>query len=135
MLSSCCGPCAGGKVHGACYLIANGPSILSPPGWDAPPLTDGSRMNDQPQAGPDGPLPHDPRDSVAVEGRAAEIEGRPTDAKSVDAGRAIPELSLAGAPFVGFLTTQFFGAFNDNLFKQLLLLLAVPTAAAAAEPV
>jgi acyl-[acyl-carrier-protein]-phospholipid O-acyltransferase/long-chain-fatty-acid--[acyl-carrier-protein] ligase len=42
-------------------------------------------------------------------------------------------VSLAGRSFVGFLTTQFFGAFNDNLFKQLLLLLAVPAAAAAGE--
>ena len=82
-------------------------------------------MNDQPQAGPDGPSPHDPRAFDAVEGRAVET----------DAGPAIPELSLGGGPFIGFLTTQFFGAFNDNLFKQLLLLLAVPTAAAAAEPV
>ncbi|MEM9588111.1 MAG: MFS transporter [Planctomycetota bacterium] len=34
--------------------------------------------------------------------------------------------------FCGFVATQFFGAFNDNLFKQLLLLLAVPSAAAIA---
>ncbi|TWU64917.1 MFS transporter [Crateriforma conspicua] len=40
--------------------------------------------------------------------------------------------SLATRSFVGFLVTQFFGAFNDNLFKQLLLLLAVPSAAAIA---
>lgn len=39
--------------------------------------------------------------------------------------------SLASVPFAAYLITQFFGAFNDNLFKQLLLLLAVPTAAAA----
>lgn len=39
--------------------------------------------------------------------------------------------SLSDRSFVGYLITQFFGAFNDNLFKQLLLLLAVPTAAAA----
>ncbi|MEM6364213.1 MAG: MFS transporter [Planctomycetota bacterium] len=38
--------------------------------------------------------------------------------------------SLCQRSFVGFLTTQFFGAFNDNLFKQLLLLLAIPTVAA-----
>src|SRR3990170_1636655 len=31
--------------------------------------------------------------------------------------------------FWGMATTQFLGAFNDNLFKQLILLLATPTAA------
>ncbi len=44
-----------------------------------------------------------------------------------------PELSLAGPSFLGFLATQFFGAFNDNLFKQLMLLLAVPAAAAVGQ--
>ncbi|CAD76539.1 MAG TPA: MFS transporter [Rhodopirellula baltica] len=39
--------------------------------------------------------------------------------------------SLSHPSFVGFIATQFFGAFNDNLFKQLLLLLAIPTAVAA----
>ncbi|MCC9654729.1 MFS transporter [Rhodopirellula halodulae] len=39
--------------------------------------------------------------------------------------------SLSHPSFVGFIATQFFGAFNDNLFKQLLLLLAIPTAAVA----
>ncbi|MFN3191857.1 MAG: MFS transporter [Aureliella sp.] len=34
--------------------------------------------------------------------------------------------------FWGMLTTQFLGAFNDNLYKQLMLLLAVPAVAAAA---
>ncbi|TWU01542.1 MFS transporter [Neorhodopirellula pilleata] len=38
---------------------------------------------------------------------------------------------LSHRAFLGFLGTQFFGAFNDNLFKQLLLLLAVPTAVVA----
>lgn len=40
--------------------------------------------------------------------------------------------TLSDRSFIGFLVTQFFGAFNDNLFKQLLLLLAVPSAAAIA---
>lgn len=44
-----------------------------------------------------------------------------------------PGDSLSDRSFIGFLTTQFFGAFNDNLFKQLLLLLAVPTAAQLAQ--
>ena len=34
--------------------------------------------------------------------------------------------------FWGMAVTQFFGAFNDNLFKQLMLLLAVPIGIAAA---
>src|SRR5687768_3414875 len=34
--------------------------------------------------------------------------------------------------FWGMATTQFLGAFNDNLFKQLILLMATPTAAEAA---
>jgi acyl-[acyl-carrier-protein]-phospholipid O-acyltransferase/long-chain-fatty-acid--[acyl-carrier-protein] ligase len=36
---------------------------------------------------------------------------------------------LADRAFWGMSVTQFLGAFNDNLFKQLLLLLATPTAA------
>ncbi len=37
--------------------------------------------------------------------------------------------------FWGLTVTQFLGAFNDNLYKQLILLLAIPTAAAAAATV
>ena len=33
---------------------------------------------------------------------------------------------LSNPSFVGFIATQFLGAFNDNLFKQLMLLLAIP---------
>lgn len=36
------------------------------------------------------------------------------------------------AAFWGMTSTQFLGAFNDNLFKQLMLLLAIPVGAAAA---
>jgi acyl-[acyl-carrier-protein]-phospholipid O-acyltransferase/long-chain-fatty-acid--[acyl-carrier-protein] ligase len=36
--------------------------------------------------------------------------------------------------FWGMAATQFLGAFNDNLFKQLILLLATPIAVAAEEP-
>src|SRR3954462_10413129 len=39
----------------------------------------------------------------------------------------LPEL-YHDKSFWGMATTQFLGAFNDNLFKQLLLLLATPTA-------
>lgn len=39
---------------------------------------------------------------------------------------------LRDKSFWGMLTTQFLGAFNDNLYKQLMLLLAAPVAVAAA---
>ncbi|WP_164103474.1 MFS transporter [Candidatus Laterigemmans baculatus] len=50
---------------------------------------------------------------------------------------ADPNDRLRERSFVGFVITQFLGAFNDNLYKQLMLLLAIPVAvagAAAAEP-
>jgi len=39
-----------------------------------------------------------------------------------------PGHPLTNPSFIGFVVTQFLGAFNDNLFKQLLLLLAIPVA-------
>lgn len=39
---------------------------------------------------------------------------------------------LRNPSFIGFILTQFLGAFNDNLFKQLVLLLAIPVATAGA---
>ncbi len=39
---------------------------------------------------------------------------------------------LRDRSFLGMMATQFLGAFNDNLFKQLMLLLAIPVGAAAA---
>lgn len=45
-----------------------------------------------------------------------------------------PAHPLTNPSFVGFITTQFLGAFNDNLFKQLLLLLAIPAVAVGAKP-
>src|SRR6185436_20807467 len=46
---------------------------------------------------------------------------------------APPQSSLLADPsFYGMTATQFLGAFNDNLFKQLMLLLAIPVGAAAA---
>jgi len=39
---------------------------------------------------------------------------------------------LSNPSFVGYVATQFLGAFNDNLFKQLMLLLAIPTVVAGA---
>ncbi len=44
-----------------------------------------------------------------------------------DSPRNLPALGRDPA-FYGYLATQFFGAFNDNLFKQLMLLLAIPPA-------
>src|SRR5204863_7449001 len=44
----------------------------------------------------------------------------------VDHGK-LPPLFQDGS-FYGLTLTQFLGAFNDNLFKQLMLLLAVPVA-------
>lgn len=41
-----------------------------------------------------------------------------------------PEL-LSDRSFWGIISTQFLGAFNDNLYKQLMLLLALPTVVAA----
>lgn len=43
---------------------------------------------------------------------------------------AVPH-PLSNPSFVGYVSTQFLGAFNDNLFKQLMLLLAIPPAVAA----
>ena len=49
-----------------------------------------------------------------------------------------PSKLLSDRSFLGMISTQFLGAFNDNLYKQLMLLLAIPVAvagaAAAAEP-
>ena len=39
---------------------------------------------------------------------------------------------MADRSFWGMVVTQFLGAFNDNLYKQLMLLLAIPAAAAGA---
>ena len=39
---------------------------------------------------------------------------------------------LSNPSFVGYISTQFLGAFNDNLFKQLMLLLAIPAVGGAA---
>ncbi|TWU16592.1 MFS transporter [Allorhodopirellula heiligendammensis] len=57
------------------------------------------------------------RDASAPEASVQPVEGK------ID--------RLSHPSFIGFLATQFFGAFNDNLFKQLLLLLAIPTAVVA----
>jgi len=42
---------------------------------------------------------------------------------------------LSDRSFIGMISTQFLGAFNDNLYKQLMLLLAIPLAVAGAAAV
>src|SRR5688500_5633803 len=54
-----------------------------------------------------------------------------TDPTDTHAHDALPQL-YRDSSFWGMASTQFLGAFNDNLFKQLILLLATPTAAEAA---
>ena len=43
----------------------------------------------------------------------------------------LPPLPVKNRSFLCFLGTQALGAFNDNVFKQLLLLLAIPVVAVA----
>ena len=57
--------------------------------------------------------------------RNTSAAGMPADKD--DSLDALPPLFRDRA-FLGMTATQFFGAFNDNLFKQLMLLLAVPVA-------
>ncbi|GIW98583.1 MAG: MFS transporter [Pirellulaceae bacterium] len=47
------------------------------------------------------------------------------------AGRAPSPTLFRDRSFWGLMCTQFLGAFNDNLYKQMMLLLAIPAAAAA----
>src|SRR4051812_30182395 len=54
------------------------------------------------------------------------------NAKSKGGGQAVDPL-FRDPSFWGMTATQFLGAFNDNLFKQLMLLLAIPVGAAAAQ--
>ncbi|MCH8840857.1 MAG: MFS transporter [Planctomycetes bacterium] len=53
----------------------------------------------------------------------------PSDLESLDL-EALPPL-MRDRSFWGMTVTQFFGAFNDNLFKQLILLLSISAVAAA----
>jgi MFS family permease len=52
------------------------------------------------------------------------------DSPNASSRHQLPVL-FADRSFLGMAITQFLGAFNDNLFKSLVLLLATPTAAAA----
>ena len=77
-----------------------------------------------PHQPPAGPVPL--ADTPQFAGRRRAV---PSSAE-VDHDR-LPPL-VRDRSFWGMATTQFLGAFNDNLFKQLILLLATPTAAALA---
>src|SRR5207253_8989758 len=54
------------------------------------------------------------------------------DVQPEGGGQAVDPL-FRDRSFWGMTATQFLGAFNDNLFKQLMLLLAIPVGAAAAQ--
>lgn len=58
------------------------------------------------------------------------VDGPPRMPRPDDEFSSLPRLERDRA-FWGLTVTQFLGAFNDNLFKQLMLLLAVPIGAAA----
>lgn len=63
--------------------------------------------------------------TVAVDSRKPLLPERPFDKNQ------LPSL-YRDRGFWGMIWTQFLGAFNDNLFKQLVLLLAIPVGASAA---
>jgi acyl-[acyl-carrier-protein]-phospholipid O-acyltransferase/long-chain-fatty-acid--[acyl-carrier-protein] ligase len=67
---------------------------------------------------------------MAVSSLQPEDVTRAPDAAPAIAHDALPTL-YRDPSFLGMAATQFLGAFNDNLFKQLILLLATPTALAA----
>lgn len=56
---------------------------------------------------------------------------KPTD--SAELAETLSTPLFHDRSFWGMTATQFLGAFNDNLFKQLMLLLAIPVGAAAAQ--
>jgi MFS family permease len=66
-----------------------------------------------------------PLSSAATNGKAS--IAKPRAAATPLDHNALPPLA-EDPSFWGMATTQFLGAFNDNLFKQLILLLATPTA-------
>ena len=68
-------------------------------------------------------------DTITINGEA--VPPWPTSTalgQNVDLPDFLPPLRR-DTSFWGMAATQFLGAFNDNLFKQLILLLATPTAA------
>jgi acyl-[acyl-carrier-protein]-phospholipid O-acyltransferase/long-chain-fatty-acid--[acyl-carrier-protein] ligase len=73
---------------------------------------------------------HDSTSSTNQQGNNNEPGGRLAAVDGATAHDALPTL-YRDRSFWGMAATQFLGAFNDNLFKQLILLLATPTAAQA----
>jgi acyl-[acyl-carrier-protein]-phospholipid O-acyltransferase/long-chain-fatty-acid--[acyl-carrier-protein] ligase len=73
---------------------------------------------------------HTEESHVASNGREDVSASRPAIGQSTDllTHDDLPPLAR-DVSFWGMAATQFLGAFNDNLFKQLILLLATPTAA------
>ncbi|MCO6043558.1 MFS transporter [Aeoliella sp. ICT_H6.2] len=59
------------------------------------------------------------------------VGDKPTSAEPPTISHADQPQLLSDRSFWGMAATQFLGAFNDNLFKQLILLLAIPVAAAS----
>ncbi len=62
-----------------------------------------------------------------------EKDSSPTqDAETSDSSSAPASNLLTDRSFLGMISTQFLGAFNDNLYKQLMLLMALPAVVAGA---
>jgi acyl-[acyl-carrier-protein]-phospholipid O-acyltransferase/long-chain-fatty-acid--[acyl-carrier-protein] ligase len=55
------------------------------------------------------------------------------DMAETDPTTELPTHLIRNRSFWGMLTTQFLGAFNDNVFKQLVLLMAMPSVGAGAD--
>ena len=73
----------------------------------------------------------DPIDGESLAANGDSVPADHVDSASTDPAGPAPPL-LRDRSFLGMMVTQFLGAFNDNLFKQLMLLLAIPVGAAAA---
>jgi MFS family permease len=85
-------------------------------------------MTQKPAAGHSA-APHDSPEAIANALAAAHQSPREPAGELPDDGRSRLYLDRS---FWAFTATQFLGAFNDNLFKQMVLLLAVPAVAATA---
>jgi MFS family permease len=79
------------------------------------------------------PAARKPNSSSSVRDVNGEASVRPSRVVARDNGHQVDHEGLPSLnrdpSFWGLAITQFLGAFNDNLFKQLILLLATPTAA------
>jgi acyl-[acyl-carrier-protein]-phospholipid O-acyltransferase/long-chain-fatty-acid--[acyl-carrier-protein] ligase len=72
------------------------------------------------------------KDRSVADQDGATLADREHPAPGQDLRSELPPL-YADTAFWGMTATQFFGAFNDNLFKQLMLLLAVPVGLASVQ--